>query len=157
MTEVIDYQRAELDQSQVRDQAPGSFLTSSASAPVQFTVSSVSREVRASIAGLAEQRDQASEHVTTELVEGLPLGLVRAYAQRAAFHSRLREVDPGVWVATVVGLDGAYGDGGGPRQACDDLAESIIGWVAVRRRLGLAIPPMEGLDLNVPGARPGAA
>jgi predicted RNase H-like HicB family nuclease len=83
-------------------------------------------------------------------VEDLPLSLVQAYAERAVQHARIREVDPGVWVASVVGLEGAYGDGCSPDEACADLREAVVGWVAVRRRLGLEIPVLEGLDLNVP-------
>jgi predicted RNase H-like HicB family nuclease len=101
--------------------------------------------------------DQLDEdYVSAERVEDLPVGLVLAYAERAARHVRVKEVDPGVWVATVAGLEGAYGDGDSPEEAQSDLREAIIGWVAVKRRLGLQIPVLEGLDLNVP-ARPGAA
>jgi predicted RNase H-like HicB family nuclease len=98
----------------------------------------------------------AHDRVSGEWVEGLPLGLVRAYAERAVLHAHVREVDPAVWVATVAGLEGAYGNGGSSDEACDDLCQAVVGWVAVKRRLGLPIPVLEGLDLNVP-VRPGHA
>ena len=82
-------------------------------------------------------------------VEGLPLSLVKAYADLAAGHAAVRELEPGVFVATVVGLEGAWGDGDSVKAALDSLREAIVGWVAVKRRLGAAdIPQMEGLDLN---------
>jgi predicted RNase H-like HicB family nuclease len=102
--------------------------------------------------GLAEPDD----HVSAERVEGLPIGLVSAYADRAVKHVRIQEVDPGVFVATVAGLEGAYGDGDSAEEAKSDLREAIVGWVAVKRRLNLPIPVLEGLDLNVP-PRPGPA
>lgn len=91
-----------------------------------------------------------------ELVEGLPRSIVSLYAKRAEWHARVREVDPGVWVATVAGLDGAYGDGESAQAALDDLFEAVVGWVIVRRRMRLTIPPIDGLDLNVSSA-PGPA
>ncbi len=89
--------------------------------------------------------------VSAEDVEGLPLGLVKQYATVATRHATVREVDEGVWVATVTGLDGAYGDGVSQNDALASLVEAIVGWVAVKRRVGATdIPPMEGLDLNPP-------
>lgn len=87
--------------------------------------------------------------VTVETVEGLPISLVGAYADRACWHARVREVDPGVWFASVVGLDGAWGEGDTAEEALESLREAIIGWVAVKRRLRMHdIPPIEGIDLN---------
>jgi predicted RNase H-like HicB family nuclease len=94
------------------------------------------------------------EHVSPEMVEGLPIGLVHAYAERAVRHVRVQETDPGVWFASVVGLDGAWGDGGTPDEACRELHEAIVGWVAVKRRLGIMIPPIDGMDLNTAVADP---
>jgi predicted RNase H-like HicB family nuclease len=97
--------------------------------------------------------DDASADGPAELIEGIPLSLVDAYAERAVLHARVREVDTGVWIASVVGLEGAYGDGESEADATADLREAVVGWVAVRRRLGLQIPELEGLDLNVPTSR----
>ncbi len=91
-----------------------------------------------------------SDEVSAETVEGLPIKLVEAYAAIAVRHARVREVDPGVWVATVAGLDGAWAEGDSFQGAEMALHEAIIGWVAVKRRVGAAdIPAIEGIDLNV--------
>jgi predicted RNase H-like HicB family nuclease len=85
----------------------------------------------------------------SELVEGLPLRLVESYADAATRHAVVREVDPGVWVASVVGLEGAWADGDSPEDALRNLPEAIVGWVAVKRRVGASdIPRIEGIDLN---------
>ena len=136
MTEVLDYQRAGFGH-------------------VWFQAVHTGSEAQETT--LTAPPDEPQDRVSGEWVEGLPLGMVRAYAERAALHARVREVDPGVWVATVAGLEGAYGDGGSPREACDDLRNAVVGWVAVKRRLGLHVPALEGLDLNAPAPRPGTA
>lgn len=92
----------------------------------------------------------ADPHVKIEDVEGLPISLVERYADVALRHAVIREVDPGVMLATVAGLEGAWGDGDTPEEAMKELREGIIGWVAVKRRVGVDIPPMEGIDLNLP-------
>lgn len=90
-----------------------------------------------------------TQRVSSEDVEGLPLSLVEAYAELASRHATVREVEPGVFFATVAGLEGAWGDGGNPVAALKELGVAIVGWVAVKRRVGATdIPPMEGLDIN---------
>jgi predicted RNase H-like HicB family nuclease len=106
---------------------------------------------------ILQHEDVEEGRVSTATVEGLPRSLVEAYADLACRHAKVREVDPGVWFASVVGLEGAWGDGGSAEEALRSLREAIIGWVAVKRRLGIKdIPPMEGIDLNPP-AEPDAA
>ena len=96
-----------------------------------------------------ERQTAEDGRLVVETVEGLPISLVQAYADHACWHARVREVDPGVWFASVAGLEGAWGDGDTPEEALQSLREAIIGWVAVKRRLGIDdIPPMEGIDLN---------
>lgn len=85
-----------------------------------------------------------------DLIEDLPRGLVDAYVNRAVLHSYTREIEPGIWFSTVAGLDGAWGDGDTPDEALSELRDALIGWVAVKRRLGCEIPAIEGLDLNLP-------
>jgi predicted RNase H-like HicB family nuclease len=98
-----------------------------------------------------QHEDAEDGRVSVETVEGLPVRLVEAYADLACRHARVRQVDPGVWFATVVGLEGAWGDGATEEEALQSLREAIIGWVAVKRRLGIGdIPPMEGMNLNPP-------
>lgn len=148
MTEVLFYQSAD---------APFNLLTQDQRVPEEETGPVVAGltgprvAVTGAEATLAETAlFDAQDHVSTERVEGLPLSLVRAYARRAEGHSWLREADPGVWVATVAGLDGVYGDGPSEDAAREDLRSSVVGWVAVMRRLSLKIPVLDGLDLNLP-------
>jgi predicted RNase H-like HicB family nuclease len=99
---------------------------------------------------LAPSSRSSDPEVSTEMVEDLPLTLVRAYADIACRHARVTETDAGVWFADVVGLEGAWGDGSSPEEAEEELREAIIGWVAVKRRMGATdIPPIEGIDLNL--------
>ncbi len=89
------------------------------------------------------------EAVTIEIVEGLPLRIIEFYTDAALRHARVREVDPGVWVASVIGLDGAMADGDNPADALGALREAIIGWVVVKRRVGAVdIPTIDGFDVN---------
>jgi predicted RNase H-like HicB family nuclease len=87
--------------------------------------------------------------VSVETIEGLPARLVKAYAELATRHAIVRRVDPGVWVASVAGLEGAYADAETPEAAMQSLPEVIIDWVAVKRRMGAEIPSVDGLDLNL--------
>ena len=97
--------------------------------------------------------DVQDSSVSYETIEGLPTRLVEAYAAAASRHARVREVDPGVWVASVVGLEGAWADGETAEEALEALPEAIVGWVAVKLRLGAAdIPRIEGLNVNRPGS-----
>ena len=110
-----------------------------------------------STADTLQHEDVEDGRVSVATVEGLPRSLVEAYADLACRHAKVREVDPGVWFASVAGLEGAWGDGESAEEALGSLREAIIGWVAVKRRLGIQnIPPMEGIDLN-PRAEPDAA
>jgi predicted RNase H-like HicB family nuclease len=86
-----------------------------------------------------------------ETIEGIPAALVEAYAAAASQHAVVREVDPGVWVASVAGLEGAYSDGDTIEEAMRALPEAIVGWVAVKLRVGAEVPPINGFDLNVRG------
>jgi predicted RNase H-like HicB family nuclease len=87
---------------------------------------------------------------SAELIEDLPRGLVDAYVGRAAGHAYTREIEPGTWFSTVAGLDGAWGDGNTAAEALSELREALVGWIAVKRRLGYEIPAIDGLDLNRP-------
>ena len=86
-------------------------------------------------------------------IEGLPIQLVETYARAASGHARVREVDPNVWVASVVGLDGAWAEGSTAQEAVGALPAAIMGWVAVKLRTGATdIPIIEGFDMNPRGS-----
>ena len=85
-----------------------------------------------------------------ERVEDLPKALVESYADAASRCATVSEIDPEVWFASVEGLEGAWGEGSSEQEARRDLRDTIVGWVAVKRRLGYEIPPLDGLDLNFP-------
>lgn len=83
------------------------------------------------------------------MVEDLPIGLVDVYVDRAMSHAYTREIEAGTWFSTVAGLDGAWGDGDTVQEAESELREGLVGWIAVKRRMGQDIPPLDGLDLNL--------
>jgi len=75
--------------------------------------------------------------------------LIAAYAEAAARHGVAREVESGFWVATVVGLDGAWSDGSTPEAALEDLEQVIREWAHVKCRLGAQdMPRIEGISLT---------
>jgi predicted RNase H-like HicB family nuclease len=105
------------------------------------------RETDQAVASLAAVL--ASEpNYAPEMVEGMPLSLVESYADLALRHAHVAEIDPGLWFAKVFGLDGAWGDGDTSAAALAELREAVIGWVAVKRRFGVKIPAIDGVDLN---------
>lgn len=96
---------------------------------------------------------ETSAAISVLTIEGLPIHLVETYARAASGHARLREVDPNVWVASVVGLDGAWAEGSTAQEAFGALPAAIMGWVAVKLRTGAKdIPIIEGFDLNPRGS-----
>ena len=75
--------------------------------------------------------------------------MLELYADIASRHATTKQLSDGSCVATVVGLNGAFGEGSTAEEAVNDLKEAIVGWVVVKRRIGATdIPPMEGLNLN---------
>jgi predicted RNase H-like HicB family nuclease len=93
-----------------------------------------------------------AEDRSAEMVEDLPRGLVNAYVDRAMQHAYIREIEPGTWFSAVAGLEGAWGDGDTAEEARSELREALVGWIAVKRRLGYEVPAIDGLDLNLPQA-----
>lgn len=88
--------------------------------------------------------------VDFETIEGVPTSLVTAYAAAATDHAVVREIEEGLWVATVAGLDGVYAEAEARGAALIALPEVIIGWVAVRLRAGANdIPAIDGFDVNL--------
>lgn len=129
-------------------------LDSLAERPEDYFESTRAPNVEISVPPAAEQiaRAVAAEEIHDgehePSVEGLPYHLIKLYAEIAARHAVVRQPEEGVWYARVHDIDGAWGDGESEKEALQALEEGIIGWVAVKRRIGAKIPLMEGLDLN---------
>jgi hypothetical protein len=80
---------------------------------------------------------------------GVPESFIRFYAKTAARHGAAREVDPGVWVSTIAGLDGAWGEGDSREEALGSLEDAVFNWAIVKLRLRATnIPQIEGLGLQ---------
>jgi predicted RNase H-like HicB family nuclease len=87
--------------------------------------------------------------VEEDSFSGWPLGFLRRYGEAAARHGTASEVEPGLWIARVVGLDGAWSEGATREEAEGGLAEVILDWVIVKLRLGATdIPEIDGLDIK---------
>lgn len=84
-----------------------------------------------------------------EVIAGVPVTWINKYADIAVRHARVTKIDNGVWYADVVGLDGAWGDGDTPEAARASLKEGIVGWAAVKLKVGAPVPPIDGLDINL--------
>jgi len=92
---------------------------------------------------------ETADPCITEIIEGVPLSLLQAYADLAKRHAVTKQYNDGSWIARIEGFQGAYGEGESPDAAIADLREVVIDWVVVKRRTGDSdIPTMEGLDLN---------
>ena len=77
--------------------------------------------------------------------------LIELWAAAAVTHARIRNIDdPSGLVATVVGIDGAWGFGSSSEEALDDLRSVLIDWAQLKLEDGDDdIPSMEGLHLVV--------
>lgn len=122
------------------------FTSANATSTAYIPVAAADTTLPARFAWLAAASSPISAPV--ELVEGLPRKLVETYADAAIRSAIVCEVDPSVWFASVAGLDGAWGEGDSAEEARRDLRDTVVGWVAVRRRLGLEIPVLDNLNLN---------
>ncbi len=87
--------------------------------------------------------------VSSEIIGGLPSRLLDRYVALACKHAIVREVDPGVWVARIVGFQGAWADADNAEDALAVLPAAVAGWVVAKREAGASdIPVLYGLDLN---------
>ena len=83
------------------------------------------------------------------VVAGLPLSLLRRYAEAAARQNAVREVEPGVWIARAVGLEGAWCDGVTADEARLRLPGVVVEWVKLKLQLGARdIPQVEDISLT---------
>lgn len=78
--------------------------------------------------------------------------LIHEWVRRACRHSRVRRIDRRVWVADVVGLDGAWADGPSPEAAEAALPGVVEEWVRMKLADGDSdLPAMHGTRLVVEG------
>lgn len=91
-----------------------------------------------------------------EAVEGaedddILLRLIQRWAKAAIGHHVVRSIsDPDGYVATVAGIDGAWGFGDSPEEARDDLESVLFEWASLKLEDGDDdIPNMEGVFLVV--------
>ncbi len=77
--------------------------------------------------------------------------LVASWAEIAVSHAAVRYIDdPSGHVATVAGIEGAWGFGDSEERALDELRSVLIGWACLKLEDGDDdIPSMEGVHLVV--------
>lgn len=77
--------------------------------------------------------------------------LIVRWAEAAVSHAIVRSIDdPNGLVATVAGIDGAWGFGDSANEALQDLRSVLIDWASLKLKDGDDdIPSMEGLHLVV--------
>ena len=127
---------ADLETTATEPESPSEFQTSAFALP--------------SVVGAVSAFLTDAEPYAAEMIEDLPVSLVKTYAALALRHAVVSEIEPGTWFAAVRGLEGAWGDGDDASEALEELEVAIVGWVAVKRRVGAEIPQIEGLNLNLP-------
>ena len=74
--------------------------------------------------------------------------LVERWAEAAVSHATVRTInDPAGLVATVAGIDGAWGFGQSEDEALDDLKSVLVDWASLKLQDGDDIPS-EAIDGN---------
>jgi predicted RNase H-like HicB family nuclease len=71
------------------------------------------------------------------------------YIQAALKHAEYVVLEDGTYMATVDSLQGVIAIGDTIEECRQDLIEVIEGWVALRLRMGDAIPPVDGITIEV--------
>jgi predicted RNase H-like HicB family nuclease len=71
------------------------------------------------------------------------------YIQAALKHAEYTVIEDGTYMATVDSLQGVIAIGDTIEECRQDLIEVIEGWVALRLRMGDAIPPVDGITIEV--------
>jgi predicted RNase H-like HicB family nuclease len=75
--------------------------------------------------------------------------VIAQYIRQALRRARYRQVDGGLFCATVPGLRGVIATGT-TREACrDQLAEVVEEWVLVRVARGLPVPRLGGITVEI--------
>jgi len=70
------------------------------------------------------------------------------YIKAALSRAKYKVLDKGDFVATVPGLQGVWATGKTIEEARTELVEVIEGWIALRLRLGLPIPPIDNQTIE---------
>jgi predicted RNase H-like HicB family nuclease len=71
------------------------------------------------------------------------------YIQAALARAVYEPIEDGEHCATVPGLRGVIAVGGTVEECRTNLIEVLEGWIALRLRLGMAIPPIGGKTIEV--------
>jgi len=75
--------------------------------------------------------------------------MITRYVDQALRRARYREVDGGIYCATVPGLRGVIASGSTLEKCRDDLAEVVEEWVLVRIARGLPVPRLGSASVEV--------
>lgn len=75
--------------------------------------------------------------------------MTTSYLDRALRRARYKQVDSGMFCATVPGLQGVIATGPTLEACRDQLAEAVEEWVLVRVAGGLRVPPLGGIRMEV--------
>jgi predicted RNase H-like HicB family nuclease len=75
--------------------------------------------------------------------------MITNYLDKALRRARYKQVDGGVFCATVPGLQGVIATGVTLETCRDELAEVVEEWILVRVARGLRVPPLGGVKVEV--------
>jgi len=75
--------------------------------------------------------------------------MITRYINQALHRARYKEVDGGLFCATVPGLRGVIATGPTLEACRDQLAEVVEEWVLVRVARGLTVPRLGGITVEV--------
>ena len=75
--------------------------------------------------------------------------VIRAYARAAASRAVVEEIEPNQWFADVKELAGVWGEGDTKDAAIANFEQSVVAWVEVKSKRGVAVPSLDGIILNL--------
>jgi predicted RNase H-like HicB family nuclease len=79
----------------------------------------------------------------------MPVQLITRYAEAAARHASVRQLEDGSWFAEIEGFAGVWSQSASAKQALDQLEEIVFEWVILKvRDEDRDLPVLESLDLN---------
>lgn len=78
--------------------------------------------------------------------------MITQYIQSALRHARYEIIeDQEPYYGEIEGLQGVWASGSSLEQCRERLVEVLDGWILVRLSRGLSIPPIDGVEIRVPG------